>query len=114
MLPDRVSNPGPLTYESGVLPIALRGPAPMSRHVVSQKCDIDHYILHSPIGDKRFNTNHYKKRFNLHVLVFKCSLLCRCRVLHLIKSSRGNRSCNDKSLHKIVLYFAGFPFSYVT
>ena len=30
MLPDRVSNPGPLTYESGALPIALRGPAPLS------------------------------------------------------------------------------------
>ena len=28
MLPDRVSNPGPLTYESGALPIALCGPAP--------------------------------------------------------------------------------------
>ena len=28
MLPDRVSNPGPLTYESGALPIALRGPSP--------------------------------------------------------------------------------------
>ena len=27
MLPDRVSNQGPLTYESGALPIALRGPA---------------------------------------------------------------------------------------
>ena len=27
MLPDRVSNPGTLTYESGALPIALRGPA---------------------------------------------------------------------------------------
>ena len=27
MLPDRVSNPGPLTYESGALPIAPRGPA---------------------------------------------------------------------------------------
>ena len=27
MLPDRVSNPGPLTYESGALPIALSGPA---------------------------------------------------------------------------------------
>ena len=26
MLPDRVSDPGPLTYESGALPIALRGP----------------------------------------------------------------------------------------
>ena len=31
MLPDRVSNPGPLTYESGALPIALRGPA----HIIS-------------------------------------------------------------------------------
>ena len=27
MLPDRVLNPGPLTYESGALPIAQRGPA---------------------------------------------------------------------------------------
>ena len=27
MLPGRVSNPGPLTYESGALPIALPGPA---------------------------------------------------------------------------------------
>ena len=31
MLPDRVSNPGPLTYESGALPIALRGPAGLFR-----------------------------------------------------------------------------------
>ena len=30
MLPDRVSNPGPLTYESGALPIALTGPAKQS------------------------------------------------------------------------------------
>ena len=29
MLPDRVSNPGALTYESGALPIALRGPVPI-------------------------------------------------------------------------------------
>ena len=27
MWPDRVPNPGPLTYESGALPTALRGPA---------------------------------------------------------------------------------------
>ena len=26
MWPDRVSNPGPLTYESGALPTVLRGP----------------------------------------------------------------------------------------
>ena len=35
MLPDRVSNPGPLTYESGALPIALRGPACIS---INWKC----------------------------------------------------------------------------
>ena len=34
MLPDRVSNPGPLTYESGALPIALRGPAIPSMSLV--------------------------------------------------------------------------------
>ena len=28
MLPDRVSNPGPLTYLSGALPIAQHGPTP--------------------------------------------------------------------------------------
>ena len=28
MWPDRVSNPGPLTYESGALPTALRGTVP--------------------------------------------------------------------------------------
>ena len=36
MLPDRVSNPGPLTYESGALPIALRGPA--RRCVAHKSC----------------------------------------------------------------------------
>ena len=35
MLPDRVSNPGPLTYESGALPIALRGPARGNAEVTS-------------------------------------------------------------------------------
>ena len=34
MLPDRVSNPGPLTYESGALPIALRGPARGGRYMI--------------------------------------------------------------------------------
>ena len=35
MLPDRVSNPGPPTYESGALPIALRGPAAIIRVLYS-------------------------------------------------------------------------------
>ena len=34
MLPDRVSNPGPLAYESGALPIALRGPAHVKTRAV--------------------------------------------------------------------------------
>ena len=35
MWPDRVSNPGPLTYESGALPTALRGPADNNRKETS-------------------------------------------------------------------------------
>ena len=37
MLPDRVSNPGPLTYESGALPIALRGPAPTGKVKIQER-----------------------------------------------------------------------------
>ena len=39
MLPDRVSNPGPLTYESGALPIALHGPALPKREKEREKID---------------------------------------------------------------------------
>ena len=47
MLPDRVSNPGPLTYESGALPIALRGPA--------QTCvSVDRQSI-SPLEDKKLS-----------------------------------------------------------
>ena len=41
MLPDRVSNPGPLTYESGALPIALRGPAAIMRDFIIHHLDLD-------------------------------------------------------------------------
>ena len=40
MLPDRVSNPGPLTYKSGALPIALRGPA-INHRLVNLSCNCD-------------------------------------------------------------------------
>ena len=50
MLPDRVSNPGPLTYESGALPIALRGPATEGegrdeRSYSTLKGSIIHFII---------------------------------------------------------------------
>ena len=40
MLPDRVSNPGPLTYEAGALPIALHGPRSSGHgfHELEQAC----------------------------------------------------------------------------
>ena len=41
MLPDRISNPGPLTYESGVLPIALPG--------LASTCNFVHIL--SPVTD---------------------------------------------------------------
>ena len=41
MLPDRVSNPGPLTYESVALPIALRGPAWGISHLKIKGCGVN-------------------------------------------------------------------------
>ena len=59
MLPDRVSNPGPLTYESGALPIALRGRAPEMESLVSdtEKSQPEHswHMLETrPRGYKTF------------------------------------------------------------
>ena len=45
MLPDRVSNPGPLTYQSGALPIALRGPA-----ILCVKYDLIYFSFFSIFG----------------------------------------------------------------
>ena len=43
MLPDRVLSPGPLTYESGALPIALRNPA---GSIVADKIDSVKYCVY--------------------------------------------------------------------
>ena len=45
MLPDRVSNSGPLTYESGALPIAPRGPATSARERRSSSGCLTHCLL---------------------------------------------------------------------
>ena len=60
MLPDRVSNPGPLTYESGALPIALRGPAILGQvfeqraypYQTSPKGFHLHYLEHFAVKEK--------------------------------------------------------------
>ena len=40
MWPDWVSNPGPLTYESGALPTALRGPCNLLNGVVTKMFEV--------------------------------------------------------------------------
>ena len=40
MLPNQVSNPGPLTYESGALPIALPSPAETTVKVTKEKVEV--------------------------------------------------------------------------
>ena len=42
MWPDRVSNRGPLTHESGALPTALRGPALLANTVDNDQ--MPHYV----------------------------------------------------------------------
>ena len=50
MLPDQVSNPGPLTYESDALPIALRGPADFGQlRFCSKKCFCASMLQRSPV-----------------------------------------------------------------
>ena len=52
MLPDRVSNPGPMTYESGALSIALCSPAPFCWISVkhSTKCPTNDYLSNHYYG----------------------------------------------------------------
>ena len=61
MLPDRVSNPGPLTYESGALPIALRGPAigeifqvKLTKHPGGKKFSTLDYMDYGVMGSLHF------------------------------------------------------------
>ena len=71
MLPDRVSNPGPLTYELGALPIALRGPA---------LCNIVYISLLITLSQGRFVLTIEKAQENgvLHL-----SNVCLCKEVPL-------------------------------
>ena len=60
MLPDRVSNPGPLTYESGALPIALRGPADFLLSKQLRPDETLHYVA-SHLGLRSLTMSHLWK-----------------------------------------------------
>ena len=62
MLPDRVSNPGPLTYESGALPIAHQGPV-VQIFVSSRKGKVlvkDSFLLKKKKNDIIFAHNYFE------------------------------------------------------
>ena len=44
MWPDRVSNPEPLTYESGALPIALSGPASIKEVLYQHQQEVTNIV----------------------------------------------------------------------
>ena len=48
MWPERVSNLGPLTYESGALPTALRGPATFHEILGISIVKFDIYYMYYP------------------------------------------------------------------
>ena len=52
MWPDRVSNPGPLTCESGALPTALRGPAFFLDQTRSRGSIVDNTLDYQSRGPK--------------------------------------------------------------
>ena len=59
MLPDLVSNPGPLTYESGALPTALTGPVRSQDNVLTRffYCRIEkgqNFAIQSPTDKKKY------------------------------------------------------------
>ena len=67
MLPDRVSNPGPLTYESGALLIALHGPA--GRFVNSP-----YDLWFDSVYDVRFLSNMYDVKCKMFCLSPECMM----------------------------------------
>ena len=60
MLPDLVSNPGPMTNESGVLPIALRGPA--SLHY-DKKSQTDPLVFRTKFRELLYDFTNYETIF---------------------------------------------------
>ena len=90
MLPDRVSNPGPLTYESGALPIALRGPA-------------SQLVRYAKVGMKTLRNTQFRACCKYQDFVDRGQLLI------YIFFSQGYRKAKVVSTVKIILWETSRP-----
>ena len=77
MLPDRVSNPGPLTYESGVLPIALHGPVCK----VEQKNIAQYKVMRKTLSELR----DFRFDDSANIIIFLCSSVLKKKERKKIK-----------------------------
>ena len=66
MLPDLVSNTGPLTYESGAISIALRGPARAMASTFSSAFENKSSLISSCEIDVQLCIQHYIKLLDRH------------------------------------------------
>ena len=73
MWPDRVSNPGPLTFESGPLPTALRSPAGRVKLVLQQNCIELIYTRGQVSVNKRISvlSNYFDVSFEIYYVRLK-------------------------------------------
>ena len=96
MWPDRVSNPGPLTYESGARPIALRGPATKAKFSL-HSCHLLFFF------------------FFFFVFLFFCFCYTfSCRLYMYFAHDHAMREIHIKCLHNLfILLFFNFLFYYL-
>ena len=87
MLPDRVSNPGPLTYESGALPIALRGPATIYGH--GHHLEFRMIIFFSLI----LYNQHINAKYEISLKLAQY-LHRKCHLKFFMNGCHGNQSCH--------------------
>ena len=106
MLPDRVSNPGPLTYESGALPIALRGPA--------VSCTILKFVqglIEFSVSAKYSIYRYMKTKGGLPPQVLISSIFYQCRArnicmikaIHQLQQSVQHTACSAMLLELLCL-----------
>ena len=91
MLPDRVSSPEPLTYESGALPIVLRSPAKSCLSNNSKSC----LSNNSKTAEANLTKLHRKIEHNEKV--------CRAQELGSYAQGQGHNQVKGQIVPKIVL-----------